>query len=73
MLTGEADGDPQAGRASGCSPASFCISGSGYYEVDAVREDSYAEKIAGEASEFRHPPSPLQLEVNQRAQGDHDR
>ena len=44
---------------------SFCVSGSGYYEVDAVREDSYAEKIAGEAKEFRHPPSPLQVEVNQ--------
>jgi magnesium-transporting ATPase (P-type) len=42
----------------------FCISGSGYYEIDAVRGDSYAEKIAGEAKEFRHPPSPLQVEVN---------
>ena len=29
-----------------------------------MREDSYAEKVAGEAREFRHPPSPLQLEVN---------
>ena len=44
---------------------SFVISGSGYYEVDAVREDSYAEKVAGEARAFRHPPSPLQEEVNQ--------
>ena len=43
---------------------SFCITGSGYYEVDAVREDSYAEKVAGEARTFRHPPSPLQDEVN---------
>ena len=32
-------------RASG----SFGLSGSGHYEVDAVREDSYAEKVAGEA------------------------
>src|ERR687891_1212574 len=38
--------------------------GSGYYEVDAVREDSYAEQVAGEARTFRHPPSPLQDEVN---------
>ena len=30
-----------------------------------MREDSYAEQIAGEAREFRHPPSPLQEEVNQ--------
>ena len=29
-----------------------------------MREDSYAEKLAGEAREFRHPPSPLQVEVN---------
>ena len=34
----------------------FALSGSGHYEVDAVREDSYAEKIAGEAREFRHAP-----------------
>ena len=29
-----------------------------------MREDSYAEKVAGEARTFRHPPSPLQDEVN---------
>ncbi len=64
MLTGEADGirkKPGQRALSG----SFVISGSGYYEVDAVREDSYAEKVAGEARAFRHPPSPLQEEVNQ--------
>ena len=43
---------------------SFAIAGAGHYEVDAVREKSYAEKLAGEAREFRHPPSPLQIEVN---------
>ena len=52
---------------------SFGLSGSGHYEVDAVREDSYAEKIAGEAREFRHAPSPLQVEVNTVLQGDDDR
>ena len=64
MLTGESDGirkRPGERMLSG----SFGLSGSGHYEVDAVREDSYAEKIAGEAREFRHPPSPLQVEVNQ--------
>ena len=63
LLTGEADGirkKPGQRALSG----SFVISGSGYYEVDAVREDSYAEKVAGEARAFRHPPSPLQEEVN---------
>ena len=43
----------------------FCLAGSGYYELEAVRERSHAAKIAGEAREFRHPPSPLQEEVNQ--------
>src|SRR5215204_720975 len=32
---------------------SFCIAGSGYYELDAVREQSHAAKIAGEARTFR--------------------
>ncbi len=43
---------------------SFCISGSGHYIADAVREESYAGRLAGEAKTFRHPPSPLQEEVN---------
>jgi P-type E1-E2 ATPase len=63
MLTGEADGiRKQVGER--LLSGSFCISGSGYYEVDAVREDSYAGRLAGEARSFRHPPSPLQKEVN---------
>ncbi|MCB0866723.1 MAG: HAD-IC family P-type ATPase [Solirubrobacterales bacterium] len=64
LLTGEADGIRKASGDRLLS-GSFAISGSGYYELDAVREDSYAEKVAGEAKEFRHPPSPLQTEVNQ--------
>ena len=64
LLTGEADGIRKSVGDRMLS-GSFAISGSGYYELDAVREDSYAEKVAGEAKEFRHPPSPLQTEVNQ--------
>ncbi|MGZ8621370.1 MAG: HAD-IC family P-type ATPase [Solirubrobacterales bacterium] len=64
MLTGEADGVRKRSGQRALS-GSFCIAGSGYYEVDAVREDSYAAKVAGEARQFRHPPSPLQQEVNQ--------
>lgn len=63
MLTGEADGvrkDVGERALSG----SFCTSGSGRYRVDAVREESYAGRLAGEARAFRHPPSPLQAEVN---------
>ncbi len=63
MLTGEADG-VRKGPGDRALSGSFCISGSGLYTVDAVREDSYAGKLAGEARAFRHPPSPLQEEVN---------
>jgi magnesium-transporting ATPase (P-type) len=64
LLTGESDGI-QKRRGDRMLSGSFATSGSGHYEVDAVRGDSYAEKIAGQAKEFRHPPSPLQLEVDQ--------
>ncbi len=63
-LTGEPDGIRKRPGDRAFS-GSFAIAGSGYYEVDAVREDSYAERIAGEARAFRHPPSPLQEEVNE--------
>ncbi|HEX6667222.1 MAG TPA: HAD-IC family P-type ATPase [Solirubrobacterales bacterium] len=63
LLTGEADGIRKGGGDRVLS-GSFCTSGSGHYVVDAVREDSYAGKLAGEARAFRHPPSPLQEEVN---------
>jgi magnesium-transporting ATPase (P-type) len=63
MLTGEADGI-RKGVGERVLSGSFCISGSGHYLVDAVREESYAGRLAGEARTFRHPPSPLQKEVN---------
>jgi cation-transporting ATPase E len=63
MLTGEADGI-RKDRGERVLSGSFCISGSGHYAVDAVRERSYAGRLAGEAKTFRHPPSPLQEEVN---------
>ncbi len=64
MLTGESD---PIGKSSGQEvlSGSFVISGSGFCEVTAVREESYAGRLAGEARAFRHPPSPLQEEVNQ--------
>jgi magnesium-transporting ATPase (P-type) len=63
MLTGEADGI-RKGDGDRVLSGSFCVSGSGHYLVDAVREESYAGKLGGEARAFRHPPSPLQKEVN---------
>lgn len=43
---------------------SFAAEGSGSYLAEAVGDDSYAHRIAGEAREFRHPLSPLQVQVN---------
>ncbi|HET7417049.1 MAG TPA: HAD-IC family P-type ATPase [Solirubrobacterales bacterium] len=63
LLTGESDGIKK-GEGDRVLSGSFCVSGSGHYLVDAVREESYAGKLAGEAKTFRHPPSPLQEEVN---------
>jgi cation-transporting P-type ATPase E len=63
LLTGEADGI-QKREGDRVLSGSFCVSGSGHYVVDAVREESYAGRLAGEARAFRHPPSPLQEEVN---------
>jgi cation-transporting P-type ATPase E len=63
LLTGESDGIKK-GDGDRLLSGSFCVSGSGHYVVDAVREESYAGRIAGEAKTFRHPPSPLQEEVN---------
>ncbi len=56
MLTGEADGVRKRSGQRALS-GSFVIAGSGYYEVDAVREDSHAAKVAGEARTV--PPSAL--------------
>ncbi len=63
LLTGESDGI-RKGEGDGVLSGSFCVSGSGHYAVEAVREESYAGRLAGEARTFRHPPSPLQEEVN---------
>ncbi|HEY0280090.1 MAG TPA: HAD-IC family P-type ATPase [Solirubrobacterales bacterium] len=63
MLTGEADGIRKE-RGDEVLSASFAVSGSGHYEIEAVRERSYAGRLAGEAKAFRHPLSPLQEEVN---------
>ena len=63
LLTGESDGIKK-GEGDRVLSGSFCVTGSGHYVVDAVREESYAGRLAGEAKTFRHPPSPLQEEVN---------
>ena len=39
---------------------SYCVEGSGAYRAEAVGADTYAERLVGEAREFRHPRSPLE-------------
>ena len=43
---------------------SFAVEGAGAFVVTAVGDDSYAQRIAGEAREFRHPRSPLERALN---------
>ncbi len=43
---------------------SFAVEGAGAYSVTGVGDDSYAQRIAGEAREFRHPRSPLERAIN---------
>jgi P-type E1-E2 ATPase len=43
---------------------SFAVEGAGRYVVDAVGPESYAERLAGEAREFRHPRSPLERSID---------
>ena len=63
ILTGESR---PVTRASGeeVRSGSFALEGAGAYTVEAVGGDSYAQRIAGEAREFRHPESPLQRALN---------
>ena len=42
----------------------FVVEGSGAFSVTAVGPDSYAERVANVAREFRHPRSPLELALN---------
>ena len=43
---------------------SFAVEGSGAYVVRAVGTSSYAERLVGEAREFRHARSPLERAIN---------
>ncbi len=63
ILTGESQ--PVArGPGEEVRSGSFAVEGAGTFEVEAVGEDSYAQRIAGEAREFRHPRSPLERSLN---------
>ena len=59
ILTGESEA---VSRAEGdeVRAGSFAVEGAGAYVAAAVGGDTYAERLVGEAREFRHPRSPLE-------------
>ena len=57
ILTGEAEAVSR-GAGDRVRAGSYCVEGSGAYLAEAVGADSYAERLVGEAREFRHPRSP---------------
>ncbi len=63
ILTGEAE---PVGRSVSDEVRSgaFVVEGTGSFEVVAVGESSYAERLAGTAREFRHPRSPLERSID---------
>jgi cation-transporting ATPase E len=63
ILTGESAPAAREGGDTLLS-GSFAVEGSGSYVATAVGNESYAERLAGEARAFRHPPSPFQHGLN---------
>ncbi len=63
ILTGESAAVPRA-VGEEVRSGSFAVEGAGAYVVTAVGDKSYAARLAGEAREFRHPRSPLELSIN---------
>jgi cation-transporting ATPase E len=63
VLSGESE---PASRAAGedVRSGAFVVEGFGAYAVSAVGEDSYAQRLTGEARSFRHPKSPLERAVD---------
>ncbi len=59
ILTGEAEAVTRA-VGEPLRAGSYCVEGSGAYRAEAVGADTYAERLVGEAREFRHPRSPLE-------------
>jgi cation-transporting P-type ATPase E len=63
ILTGETAPVPRE-TGEGVRSGSFVAEGAGAFVVTAVGPESYAEKVTGEAREFRHPRSPLERSIN---------
>ena len=63
ILTGESDPVSRESEQDVRSGA-FVVEGAATYVATAVGEESYAERVTGEARAFRHPRSPLELALN---------
>jgi cation-transporting P-type ATPase E len=63
LLTGEADLIQKA-EGDEILSGSFCVSGSAYYQVTRVGNDSFANKLTANAREFQMAKTPLQREIN---------
>jgi magnesium-transporting ATPase (P-type) len=63
VLTGESQAVTRS-NGDDVRSGSFAVEGTGAYEVTATGDESYAARITGEAREFRHPPSPLERQIN---------
>jgi magnesium-transporting ATPase (P-type) len=63
ILTGESQAVPRA-AGDEVRSGSFVAEGAAEYVVEAVGQASYAERLAGEARQFRHPRSPLERSLN---------
>jgi cation-transporting ATPase E len=63
QLTGESDAIHKSAGDT-VSSGSFCMSGSGWYEVTAVGVNSYTNRITADAKGFRRVLTPVQKEVH---------
>ena len=63
ILTGESR-PVERGPGDEARSGSFAVEGAGTFVVTAVGDASYAQRIAGEARQFRHPRSPLERALN---------
>lgn len=63
ILTGESE-PVSRGVGDRVRAGSFVVEGAGAYVAEAVGPDTYAERLTGEAREFRHPRSPLELAMD---------
>jgi cation-transporting ATPase E len=63
ILTGESEPVVRGSR-DPLRAGSYAVEGSGAYVAEAVGDGTYAERLVGEAREFRHPRSPLERSLD---------